>query len=110
MYARKAERERRARLEAERVIDSKSLQIYEMNNRLMKMLGDGDTLKLMQQTELEYMRDQSRNMHLIDEELYFVVEEKNHNIDLTEKGRLFMAEGQDVDMFVLPDIATELSQ
>lgn len=37
MYARKAERERRARLEAERVIDSKSLQIYEMNNHLMKV-------------------------------------------------------------------------
>jgi preprotein translocase subunit SecA len=80
------------------------------NNRLIKLLGDGDILKLMQTTELEYMRDQSRNMHLIDEELYFVVEEKNHNIDLTEKGREFMAEGQDVDMFVLPDIATELSQ
>lgn len=80
------------------------------NNRLIKLLGDGEILKLMQTTELEYMRDQSRNMHLIDEELFFVVEEKNHNIDLTEKGREFLAEGQDVDMFVLPDIATELSQ
>jgi preprotein translocase subunit SecA len=80
------------------------------NNRLLKLLGDGDLLKLMQTTELEYMRDQSRNMHLIDEELYFVVEERNHNIDLTEKGRLFLAEGADVDMFILPDIATELSQ
>lgn len=79
------------------------------NKRLIKSLGEADHLKLMQQTELEYMRDQSRNMHLIDDELYFVVEEKNHNIDLTEKGREFLAEGADVDMFVLPDITTELS-
>jgi preprotein translocase subunit SecA len=64
----------------------------------------------MQTTELEYMRDQSRNMHLIDEELYFVIEEKNHSIDLTDKGREFLAGGgKDKDLFILPDIATELS-
>src|ERR1019366_9472996 len=59
------------------------------NNRLLKLLADGDMLKLMQQKELEFMRDQSRNMHLIDDSLYFNVEEKNHNIDLTDKGREF---------------------
>ncbi len=80
------------------------------NKRLMKMFSDGDMLKLMQTTELEYMRDSSRNMHLIDEELYFVTEEKNHQIDITEKGRDFLAAGgTDRDLFVLPDIATELS-
>lgn len=81
------------------------------NKRLLKMLSDGEVLKLMQSTELEYMRDQSRNMHIIDDELYFVVEEKNHNIDLTEKGRDLLAAGEsDRDLFVLPDIATELSE
>jgi preprotein translocase subunit SecA len=80
------------------------------NKRLMKIVSDGDNMKLMQQTELEYMRDQSRNMHLIDEELYFIVEEKNHNIDLSDKGREFLAGGGDKDLFILPDIATELSQ
>ena len=80
------------------------------NNRLLKLLADGDMLKLMQQTELEFMRDQSRNMHLIDDSLYFNVEEKNHNIDLTDKGREFLAAGGDKDLFILPDIATELSQ
>jgi len=81
------------------------------NKRLMKLLAEGDVLKLMQSTELEYMRDQSKNMYLIDEELYFVVEEKNHNIDLSDKGRAFLASGEsDRDLFVLPDIATELSQ
>ncbi len=80
------------------------------NKRLLKLLSDGDMLKLMQQTELEFMRDQSRNMHLVDDSLYFVVEEKNHNIDLTDKGREFLAAGGDKDLFILPDIATELSQ
>ncbi len=80
------------------------------NKRLMKLLSDGEMLRLMQQTELEYMRDNSRNMHLIDDELFFIVEEKNHQIDLTEKGRDFLAGGgTDRDLFVLPDIATELS-
>ncbi len=81
------------------------------NKRYLKIVADGDALKLMQQTELEYMRDQSRNMHILDDELYFVVEEKNHNIDLTDKGRDFLAAGEsDPGLFVLPDIATELSQ
>ena len=80
------------------------------NKRLLKLTADGDLLKLMQQTELEFMRDQSRNMHLVDDPLYFIVEEKNHNIDLTDKGRDFLAAGGDKDLFILPDIATELSQ
>jgi preprotein translocase subunit SecA len=81
------------------------------NKRYLKLVADGETLKLMQQTELEYMRDSSRNMHILDDELYFIVEEKNHNIDLTDKGRDFLAAGEsDPGLFVLPDIATELSQ
>jgi preprotein translocase subunit SecA len=81
------------------------------NKRLMKLLSDGEMLRLMQTTELEYMRDSSRNMHIIDDELYFVIEEKNHQIDLTDKGRdILAAGGTDRDLFILPDIATELSQ
>jgi len=81
------------------------------NKRLMKLLSEGELLKLMQTTELEYMRDSSRNMHIIDDELYFVIEEKNHQIDLTDKGRdILAAGGTDRDLFILPDIATELSQ
>ena len=84
---------------------------YPKNNRLMKLLTDGDVLKLRQVTELEYMRDSGKNMHLIDDELYFSIEEKNHQIDLSDKGRDFLAAGgTDRDLFILPDIATELSQ
>ncbi len=80
------------------------------NKRLLKLISDGEMAKLMQSTEMEFMRDQSRNMHLIDEDLYFVVEEKNHQIDLTDKGRDYLAAGGDRDLWILPDIATELSQ
>ncbi len=80
------------------------------NKRLLKLTADGELLKLQQQTELEFMRDQSRNMHLVDDPLYFIVEEKNHNIDLTDKGRDFLAAGGDKDLFILPDITTELSE
>ncbi len=41
----------------------------------------------MQQTELEYLREKAKNMYIIDEELYFVIDEKENQIDITEKGR-----------------------
>ena len=79
------------------------------NKKLTKMFSDGGTKKLMQDTEIEYMRDQSKRMHEIDDDLYFAVDEKNHQIDLTDKGRELLAGSTDKDMFVLPDIGTEVS-
>jgi len=58
------------------------------------------------------MQDQSARMHEIDDELYFSIDEKSHLIDLTEKGREFLAQGypgNNKDLFVIPDISTELS-
>lgn len=79
------------------------------NNRLAKLLAEGEYKKLMQDSEMEYLRDQARRMHEIDDELYFAIDEKNHTIDLTEKGRDFMAAaGDDKDFFVLPDMGTEV--
>ncbi len=52
-------------------------------------------------------------MHEIDDELYFAIDEKSHTIDLTDKGREFLAQvfpGQNKDLFIIPDIATEFSQ
>ena len=84
---------------------------YPKNNRLMKLLGDGDNKKLLQDTELVYLRDQGAQMHVIDDELYYVIEEKNHQIFLTEKGReQIITAGEDVDMFVIPDMGTEMSE
>ncbi|MFQ5799089.1 MAG: preprotein translocase subunit SecA [Bacteroidota bacterium] len=80
------------------------------HNRLMKLLSEPSNKKLMHQTEMEYLRDQSRRMHEIDDELHYAIDERNHTISLTDKGReLLSSAGADKDFFVLPDIGTEFS-
>ncbi len=80
------------------------------HKRLMKLFSEPANKKLMQQTETEYMRDQSRRMHEIDDELYYAIDERNHTISLTDKGRdLLSSAGADKDFFVIPDIGTEFS-
>jgi len=82
------------------------------NKKIEKMLSDPSHKKLMLQTEMEYLREKARNMHIIDDELYFVIDEKNNTIDLTEKGREELARfGKgDKNYFVLPDLGTEISK
>ncbi len=78
--------------------------------KLLKMMSDPSTKKLILETENEYMRDQSRRMHEIDDELYYAIDEKNHQINLTEKGRDYLTPiVGDRDFFVLPDLGTEHS-
>ena len=78
--------------------------------KLMKLMSDPSNKKLIQQTENEYMRDQSRRMNEIDDELYYAIDEKNHQINLTEKGRDYLTPiVGDRDFFVLPDLGTEHS-
>ncbi len=78
--------------------------------KLMKLLSDPSNKKLVQVTENEYLRDQSRRMHEIDDELYYAIDEKNHQINLTEKGREYLTPiVGDRDFFVLPDLGTEHS-
>ncbi len=78
--------------------------------RLSKLLQEPENLKLMKETELLYLRDQGQKMHEIDDELYYTIDEKNHNVDITEKGRQLLCTAQeDPNTFVIPDIATQLS-
>lgn len=80
------------------------------HKKLSKLLQEADNLKLMKETELFYLRDQGQKMHEIDDELYYTIDEKNHNVDITEKGRQLLCNAQeDPNMFVIPDVATELS-
>jgi len=82
------------------------------NNKLLKLFADPANKTLMQKTERIYLQDQSARMHEIDDELYFAIDEKSHTIDLTEKGREFLAQiypGHDKELFIIPDIATETS-
>jgi preprotein translocase subunit SecA len=78
----------------------------------MKILSEASNKKLMQETELEYLREKAKNMYIIDDELYFVIDEKNNSIELTEKGREELAQGSGMekDFFILPDLGTEISK
>jgi len=80
-------------------------------SKLLKMLQDPDNLKLVKESELEYLKEQGQRMNIIDQELFFTVDEKNHQIDLSDKGRELIASAhEDVEMFVIPDIATQMSE
>ncbi len=82
------------------------------NKKLLKLYAEPNYKKLVQETELEFLREKGKNMHIIDDELYFVIDEKNHSIDLTEKGREELAKGsrEDKQYFVLPDLGYETSK
>ena len=78
---------------------------------LIKFLSQEGIRQLLQKTENFYMQDNNREMPKIDEELYFVIDEKNNSIELTDKGITFLS-GDDGDesFFILPDLSTEIGQ
>jgi preprotein translocase subunit SecA len=76
------------------------------NKRFVKIIRESGVQKLIHKVESDYMRD--KILHELDEDLFFVIDEKAHTIDLTEKGRQKIAPSNP-EMFVLPDLATELS-
>jgi preprotein translocase subunit SecA len=81
------------------------------NKALIKFLSQEGTKLLLQKTENFYMQDNSKEMIKVDEDLYYVIEEKNNSIDLTEKGLEFLSkEHQDNNFFVLPEIGMEVSR
>jgi preprotein translocase subunit SecA len=77
------------------------------NKQLLKIEQEEGVKKLIEKVELDFIRD--KRFHDIDDELYFVIDEKNHTIDLTEKGRQAIAP-DDPSAFVLPDLSTELAK
>lgn len=81
------------------------------SKKITKVLSEPAYKKLMQETEMEFLREKAKNMHIIDDELYFAIDEKNNTIDLTEKGREEISKGSGIekDYFVLPDLGTEIS-
>ncbi|HEX7358197.1 MAG TPA: preprotein translocase subunit SecA [Ignavibacteriaceae bacterium] len=82
------------------------------NNKLAKVFSEPSNKRLVQSTEMEYLREKGKNMHIIDDELYFVIDEKSNQIDLTEKGREELAKGSgfEKEYFVLPDLGYEISK
>ena len=92
----------------------KLLQAYRglpKNRQLIKFLSESGNRALLQKVEGQYMADNNRDMPIVDKDLYFVIDEKNNQIDLTDKGVEYMSAGnEDNQFFVLPDIATEIAE
>jgi len=81
------------------------------NKALIKFLSEEGIKQLLQKTENTYMQDNNREMHIIDADLYFVIDEKNNQVDLTEKGVEYLSESvQEDNFFVLPDIGMEIAK
>lgn len=81
------------------------------NKALIKFLSEGSVKQTLLKTENYYLADQSKNMPKVDEELYFYIDEKNNQVELTEKGiELITKSGEDPSFFVLPDVGTELAE
>lgn len=80
------------------------------NKALIKLLSEQGMKALLLKTENVYLAENQKNMHIIDDELFFVIDEKNNTIDLTEKGiDLLTLETGDPKFFILPDIGSELA-
>ncbi|MGC4235329.1 MAG: preprotein translocase subunit SecA [Niabella sp.] len=80
-------------------------------NPLIKYLSEPGIKVKLQKAENYYLQDQERNMHIIDAELLFRIDEKNKSVDLTEKGLATITKsGEDPEFFVLPDISVSLAE
>jgi preprotein translocase subunit SecA len=77
---------------------------------VVKLMSEEGNKALQLKTEAYYMQDNSKKMHIVDEELCFTIDERNNQIELTERGRKYITQAsEDPNLFVLPDIATELA-
>ncbi|MFC2097320.1 preprotein translocase subunit SecA [Bacteroidota bacterium] len=77
---------------------------------LIKYLSEPGMKALLLKTENFYMQENNKNMHLITDDLYFVIDEKNNSIELSEKGiDLITGDSDDPTFFVLPDIGSEIA-
>ncbi len=80
------------------------------NKALIKLLSEEGKKALMHKTENFYMQDNNKNMHKVTDELFFIIDEQNNSIELTDKGHdLIAAKSDDPNLFILPDIGSEIS-
>ncbi len=81
------------------------------NHALIKLLSEEGNKALMQKRESFYLQEQAKNMHIIDDELYFVIDEKNNSSDLSEKGIDLLTESyKDPNFFILPNIGERVAE
>lgn len=80
------------------------------NKALIKLLSEPGVKVHLQKTENSYMQEQGRHMKKIDAELFFVIDEKNNTIELTNKGIDLISGSDDRDFFIMPDIGAEIAK
>ncbi|MCB4799677.1 preprotein translocase subunit SecA [Neotamlana laminarinivorans] len=80
------------------------------NKALIKFLSEEGVKQLLQKTENFYMQDNNREMPKVDAELYYVIEEKNNQIELTDKGVEYISGKDDPNFFILPEIGIEIAK
>ncbi|MGO9610083.1 MAG: preprotein translocase subunit SecA, partial [Verrucomicrobiia bacterium] len=80
------------------------------NKQLQKMMEEPEIRQLVDQAELEVLKDSTKkDMLALKEELFFSIDEKQHDADLTEKGRKYL-NPNDPDAFVIPDLVMALQE
>ena len=81
------------------------------NNALIKYLSESGIKSILLKTENFYMQEQNKYMHIIDDELYFVIDEKNRQVELTDKGMEYLTSlGEDPNFYQLPDIGSAIAE
>ena len=81
------------------------------NTALIKFLSEPGNKQVLMKTENYYLQDQQKEMPKCDAELYFVIDEKNNQIDLTDKGIEFITtSGEEKDFFVMPDVGALIAE
>ena len=81
------------------------------NTALIKYLSEQGNKQILLKTEEFYMQENNRNMHIATDPLYFVIDEKNKSIELTDKGiDALTASSEDAEFFVLPDVGSEIAE
>ena len=77
---------------------------------LIKFLSEQGMKALMQKAENFYLQDNESQMHIVTDELYFVISEQQHSVDMTDKGHDALANAvSDPDFFVLPDMGSKIA-
>lgn len=80
-------------------------------NPLIKYLSEPGIKQLLIKTENFYMQNNNEQMHLVTDELFFVIEEKQNSVELTDKGNDLICERlEDSKFFILPDVGAEISE
>lgn len=80
------------------------------NKSLIKFLSEVGMKDILQKTENLYMQENNKNMHVVTDPLYFIIEEKQNSVELTDKGIEYISRGfDDPEFFVLPDMGAKMA-